>query len=240
MKSHAFFTGADRNHLTPGFETQSNYLCHTILNSLPSSELDQFLNQPEFKTDGFKMFSHLIECLQPDANETKFSNILAPASRTFEPNNTIDLFMLRDQTCFNSLQGILIESLISLLVLCHIDKSQFPGIQKNLLAFEPALFQADLTKIANHLHCEKSLCDFLGADDATDPMNANRASNKLKQKDENSSNDHKPYPPSLPHPNEVMNFIDANPTRCIACFSSNPTHLKEGCPHCAKKGIVVQ
>jgi hypothetical protein len=79
--------------------------------------------------------------LQPDANETKLSNILAPASWTFEPNNTIDSFMLRAQTCFNSLQGIPIESLISLLILCHIDKSQFPGIHNNLLAFEPALYR---------------------------------------------------------------------------------------------------
>jgi hypothetical protein len=135
LQQDPYFAGATWTHLSPGFEAQSTYLRHSILNSLPTSELDQFLHQLEFKNDGFKMFSRLIDRLQPAANESKLTNILALASLTFEPQDTTDSFMLRARTCFNSLKDIPVESLIPLLVLCRIDKDKFPGIRRNLLAF---------------------------------------------------------------------------------------------------------
>lgn len=90
-----YFAGATWTHLSPGFEAQSTYLRHSILNSLPTLELDQFLHQPEFKNDRFKMFSRLIDRLQPAANESKLTNILALASLAFEPQDTIDSFILK-------------------------------------------------------------------------------------------------------------------------------------------------
>jgi hypothetical protein len=38
----------------------------------------------------------------------------------------------------------------------------------------------------------------------------------------------------------MMNFIDQKPTKCVTCFSSDPTHMEKGCPHCAKKGIIIK
>jgi hypothetical protein len=75
----------------------------------------------------------------------------------FEPNDMIDSFMLHARTCFNSLQGIYMEIRIHLLALCCINKSQFPGIHCNLLAFKSAFMQADLNEITNCLHCKKGL-----------------------------------------------------------------------------------
>lgn len=60
LQQDPYFRGADWTQKLPGFDDQSNWLRASILQNLPAAELHRFMNRPDFETDGFAMFAHLM------------------------------------------------------------------------------------------------------------------------------------------------------------------------------------
>lgn len=116
-----FFRMADWTGKAQGFDDQSTWLCLQMLQTLPQQELNHFMHRPDFKDDGFAMFSHLMACLQPNDLVDFLRDVIALGNLEHLPNQEESAYIAECRRIFNSLQHVWVVQLIPLLMLCCLD-----------------------------------------------------------------------------------------------------------------------
>lgn len=118
LQQDPFFKGADWTQKLPGFDEQSNWLRANILQHLPAAELHRFMNRSDFESDGFAMFAHLMDRLQPNTVQHLMLDVIALGNLEHRPGEPVEEYISRGRRLFNSLSQVTVAQLLPLLLLC--------------------------------------------------------------------------------------------------------------------------
>jgi hypothetical protein len=142
-----FFSGARWDDKDPAFEVQSRYLRGAIFAALPLNWLDPFRLQPKFESDGFAMFSYLLELLSPDTVETRLIAIVELSSFEQRAGESIDLYFARGREIHERLLRFKVDEIMPLLMLVRLNHDNFPGLQDRIANADTNLMNADMNQV---------------------------------------------------------------------------------------------
>jgi hypothetical protein len=237
-----FFNGARWDMKDPAFETQSNYLRGAIFAALPLKWLDPFRLQPRFETDGFAMFSYLLELLSPDTVETRLIAIVELSTFEHKAGETVDSYFARGRELHERLLRFRVDEIMPLLMLVRLNHDNFPGLQERIANADKDLMNADMANVEQLVRRYEQMQKALGISPGSTDASARR-SNKNPEKKPPAKE--QPPPPTYPPPNFNWNamyeYLNANKDACPGCYHKKlPLHRKIGCHALAKCNFVLK